>query len=235
MDSFGAILEWWKGKNTEDVELEDDSSSPRDNLKVTSTRGTRRGKVEITFDDGSSFFVLDAVRRRFGIFEGSTLSEGEMSHLLHTSESEEAEQKAFTLLSAPHSRRNLELKLRQRGFPQHAVDHALTRAQELGYLDDPRYAEDWIQRRLERHPEGRYAILAGLLKKGIDRTLAEECVNRMVTMEVEEECGRRLFDRSPSLLSLPQKKLAAKLSSRGFHVQTIRRLLEELDSEDPGK
>lgn len=72
-----------------------------------------------------------------------------------------------------HSCNELRRKLRQRGFEPEAVDAALARCLELGYLDDQRYAEQLagsftvsgraVGRRLELE----------LRKRGIDATLAE--------------------------------------------------------------
>ena len=205
--------------------------NPRDNLTVASTRGTRRGKVEITFTDGSSFFIIEDIQKHFGIYKGCSLSPQEKENLLNTSESREAEQKALSLLAAPHSRLSLELKLRKRGFSPRAVEHAVNRAKDLGYLNDAQYAEEWIHSRLRTHPEGRYALLAGLLRKGITRQMAEECVKRIVTVDVEADCGRRLLDRYPSLRALPVRKLEAKLSTRGFHGSVVRNLLANMGNE----
>jgi regulatory protein len=135
-------------------------------------------------------------------------------------------QAALSLLSrSPHTRGGLRLKLIKRGFDQESITAALDRMEELGYLDDEAFAEQWVLQRLSRHPEGKPALTAALLRKGIDRHLAHDVIERLVSETVEAEALKRAIDkcrgRSP-------EKVVARLLRLGFTHDLIRRQYPEL-------
>jgi len=212
------------------AEQEDGSSSPRDDLAVSSVakRGAGRGRVTVRLSDGSSFSLLEEVQREAGIFRDQEISRKLMESLQKTSEDRCARRKALALLSrAPQTREGLRLKLRQRGFPEDSIDLALARMDELGYLNDRKYAEDWIQIRLQRHPEGRWRLLAGLRRQGVPRRTAQEVISRVFDEETELRAARRAMDKLMRTKSLPDPKAAARLSSLGFTRSAVRQTLNQ--------
>jgi len=63
--------------------------------------------------------------------------------------------KAVELLALrPHFRRQLEQKLRQRGYAEDAIAETLARLEAQRYLDDRRLARDFAAQRTERGGEG---------------------------------------------------------------------------------
>ncbi len=214
---------------------EGDSSSPRDDVVIDSieSRGAGREKIRIRLSDGSSFLLLREILELAGLTESDTLSWQRLQDLLDQSDQLEAERKALDLITrSPHSRERLKLKLLKKDFSHPSIERALDRMEELGYLDDARFAEEWLQSRIARHPEGRRSLLGGLLHRGIDSSIAGELVNRIVTREVEEDCVKRLMKKHAVLRSLPREKLAQRLASRGFSSVVIRKLLEEARGDD---
>jgi regulatory protein len=221
------------------VAPEGDSSSPRDDVIIDSiesrgaVRGVGREKTRIHLSDGSSFILLKEIVERAALTESDKLSRQALQDLLEQSDQLEAEGKALDLITrSPHSRERLKLKLLKKDFSLSSVNRALDRMEELGYLDDARFAEEWLRMRIARHPEGRRSLLAGLLNRGINSSLAGELVNRIVTREVEEDCAKRLMEKHSVFGSLPRDKLARRLSSRGFSPSVIRQLIEETAADD---
>jgi regulatory protein len=186
--------------------------------------------VKITLSDGSFFFTHRDIQIQRGIEEGRRFSPDELLSAQAETQRVEAEKKALRLLAtSPHSKQNLRLKLIKRGFGSEAVQHALGRMEEMGYLDDAEYAEQWIRSRIRRHPEGKQSLVAGLMKRGVERSVAVETADRIVTTEVESRCAlrfaRKIGGREPGRL---QKKLLA----RGFAFSVVRSVLRELDEAE---
>ena len=151
--------------------------------------------------------------------------------LRELSRSREALSRAVGLLArSRHTKRALELKLERRGYERPVIRRVIDRLSELGYLDDEGAAESWLARRLERHPEGRGALLAGLLRNGVPREMAEGLLDRYLSPEQEVEAAlrvlRRLYPSERSRLSLgrePERSGALrKLLSRGFSRRAAR-------------
>jgi regulatory protein len=183
--------------------------------------------VCVTLSDGSSFFLLDEVRIVEGVFAGREIGPQERERLERISEVRAATQSALLLLArAPHTRSGLRLKLLKRGFGPAAADAALGRADELGYLDDAGFAEAWIEIRLERHPEGRAALIAGLRERGVPREVAAEVVERVVTDEREEECLLRALVRGRRRKGAAGAE-AARMRALGFPYKLVRRHLPD--------
>jgi regulatory protein len=179
------------------------------------------GRIHLS--DGS-FFVLHAeIIAREGIAAGTSMDPERRTGLLSRSEAVFARARALALLSrAAHSTRDLARKLSGRGFSAAAVQEAVARMRELGYLDDRAFAEGWVRFRMSTRKEGWKALYRGLLRKGISRALAEEVVEAGCPFEEEMENARQLAaGREP-------QKVIRLLSARGFRSKAIARVLKEL-------
>ncbi len=179
--------------------------------------------------DDSSYEILLDIQKDTGLEQGDLLSPAEAEALYRMSQTAGAERKALALLArAPHTRQGLRRKLLQRGYNGAAADTALERMGDLDYLDDVSFAKHWLSSRMNRHPEGRYALLAGLLKRGIARDIAEDLLRNEVTDEVELDLARRAWRKINTGTTLTPRQVSRKLAARGFGTSAIRRLLNEL-------
>lgn len=83
--------------------------------------------------------------------------------------------RALRLLAVrPRTRRELLLRLVRAGFERDEVDAELDRLQEVGLVDDARFAAEFVEHALDRRLEGRRSIAASLSAKGLDRRLIQE-------------------------------------------------------------
>src|SRR5210317_2043010 len=83
---------------------------------------------------------------------------------------------AFRILARrDHTRRELALKLRQRGFDCRAIEDALARCLALGYLDDAKTAL-LIARQLTQRGYGPLRVRQVLVQKGLDDALIENAL-----------------------------------------------------------
>ena len=123
-----------------------------------------------------------------------------------------------------HSTAELARKLRFRGCSSEAVERALDRVRELGYVDDAAFAASLV--RWREGERGRAAIAAELHEKGISRQMADGALAGM-TSDVQVNAARRIASRSPGM---EPRRIAARLQRRGFDLETIRAALGDLDS-----
>lgn len=215
-----------------------DSSSPsaRPTLTAVEFLGDRTGtggelRAKLVLSDGSFLFVPAQAVTELGLDPALSgeLSEAVLAGLRGQAELLAARDKALALLeAAPQAQAALRLKLRRRGFGPEAVDQTAAWLAARGLLDDRRFAESWILTRLERHPEGRGVLIAGLRRRGVTRAVAEEVVRFAVDAEAEREAARRLLDRLRRRASSPEE-LSRRLAARGFSRSLVRSLLGEAD------
>lgn len=129
------------------------------------------------------------------------------------------------LARRPHSRLELTRKLRRRGHDDDAIETALTRCAEHGYLDDAGFAAALVRAR--SRTRGRRAIAAELSQRGVGREQVDAALGGL---ETEDELAaavalvrRRLNTRSqlPTLRELLDDA-GPKLLRRGFSPGLVR-------------
>jgi regulatory protein len=123
-----------------------------------------------------------------------------------------------------HSRSELNLKLRRRGYAPEAVDTAMTRLVELGYLDDRSFAQGVVRRR--GAVRGPLALSAELAAKGVDRAEAEAAVAGF-DPEAQLESATRLAERLLAGKPVTSYRemlggVGSKLLRRGFPSTVVR-------------
>ena len=82
----------------------------------------------------------------------------------------------YYLSMREHCRKELETKLRTKGYNACEIEAALDRLEEENFLSDARYAEVFIRLRLRKNPEGKEIIIMRLIEKGVSPSLARNSV-----------------------------------------------------------
>lgn len=99
------------------------------------------------------------------------------------------------LTGRDRSEKELRTALNKRGFDAQAIETAIERCRELGYVDDGRFA---LGRARSRLREGRAVgsrLLMDLRRSGIDEHLAEQAVDQALEETSTEEILRDLAER----------------------------------------
>ncbi len=147
-----------------------------------------------------------------GITNNMELDDTELASLTGRVNSRRAFNKAADLLSRrDHSTCELLQKLRQKGFDAEAAQEAADRMQELGYLDDRRFAETYAAELAQSKGFGIRRIATELFRKGIARDIIDEVLG---TLELPED----------GLQALIRRKYARSLSTE----QGVRRTFNAL-------
>jgi regulatory protein len=130
--------------------------------------------------------------------------------------------------------RELRTRLLRKGFDNETIDAALAKLSDVGYLNDERFAELWIENRLAHRPRGKRMLEQELRQKGIDRQIVDETV---AGMDIDDRAAALELARKrlKSVQSLPldeqKKKLTGILARRGFDYGVIRATLETVLGE----
>lgn len=123
-----------------------------------------------------------------------------------------------------HSQWELRRKLRMKGFGAEAVDAAMTRLAELGYLDDSSFARGLVQRRGALR--GPRALSAELAARGVDRADADAAVAAFDTQAQVASATRlaeRLYARKAGMGYREMlDSVGTKLLRRGFPAPVVR-------------
>jgi regulatory protein len=141
---------------------------------------------------------------------------------------------AFRILTRrDHTRRELARKLRQKGFARAAVEGALDRCLELGYLDDAKTALTLAGHLVEKG-YGPLRIRHTLCQKGLDDALIEKALARCGNEETQARIARRILEKKRCRLSREtdpwrRRQVAYRfLAGRGFEAPVINRAIADI-------
>jgi regulatory protein len=172
-----------------------------------------------------------------GLAPGQDLSDRRRAELVADSQRLDAIDAALRLLALrPRTEKDLRERLRRRALPRPAIDAAVERVRELGYLDDAAFARLWVESRQASTPRSRRALAFELGRKGVTQPVAAETVADVSDEDAAYEAARR---RLRALRNLDRqsffRRLGSFLSSRGFSYgvarTTIERCWREIDED----
>ena len=199
---------------------------------TTQKNDTSRASV---FLDGEFAFGLhqDLVLKH-GLHKGVTLSLEDERAL----QEEDAEMKAKAKAMRYVARRartitEVRRKLREKDHPEPAIDVAVARLEELGYLDDADYAREYVQSRFQSKGYGPVRLRRELKERGVGRHEIEDAMLLMDDEDVLDAARTHAQKRWPRLAGEDdprrrREKLGGYLRRRGFTYDTIRRVTDEI-------
>ncbi len=134
----------------------------------------------------------------------------------------------------------LRQRLERKGFGRADIEETLTRLSEWGYLDDQRLAMAYAKNRCARY--SRQRIRVDLLRRGVERSLAEEAVRGISEEEELRQCllaaeklvsqeGRRAQTGKPGWVSARQR-VGAKLLKQGYQRDMVLMVLDNFYKSD---
>ncbi len=145
-------------------------------MQITNIVKTKQGRYSLFVDETFLFSVDDETAAQFHLKVGRPTSEEELNEILEQSNRRKAKEKAFNLLSfKDHSKSSLIKRLKQ-DLPEEAATEAAQKMQELGLVDDQRFAFALARDLFNIKHFAARRVLFELTSKGIDKELAEAAV-----------------------------------------------------------
>ena len=143
---------------------------------------------------------------------------------------EQAYQRALRYLARQAKTcREIETYLNQKGVSGEVVEQVISRLLTLGYLNDKRFADQFIESRIRFKPKSRFALGYELKAKGIDESLAQTLLEEYDDLDLalkavaaKQDQWRRLDPETC------QKKVMNYLRYRGFDYGICRAVWEKL-------
>jgi regulatory protein len=189
--------------------------------------------VEVSGDDEPLLVSLETAREH-RLVEGVVLTPGQLDQLRLDSQRFRCERKTTDLLARrDHSVGEMIAKLRRAGFSRQVIDPVLRRCRSMGTLDDARYAMTAAKSLMQRRPCGHGYLVAFLQRKRIDRTLAEQTAEMLLSETDESSRARAALETRWSIMSQFELEIARRkaynyLSRRGFGYQSAKTAFEQL-------
>lgn len=203
---------------------------------ITAVEPRRKG-LSALYIDGEEAMKLDTevvLSHRFDV--GREITDEDLYACVQDSQMKRCKDKAMWLISfRDHSRSELIVKLK-RDYPEACCEAAVDRLEELGLIDDARYARRCAADLVDLKHLSERGVRQKLREKGIDRALIDEVIGELTVDEeaqirtvIERKYARSLSDEKG------QRRCVNALARMGFGYSDIKRVMREyidLDNAD---
>ena len=199
-------------------------------VKQVTKCGKSRNLVKL--ESGLSFPLYTSEVTKFDAWEGSDLSDESLSEIMTRILPSRCIKRAMNLLQKKSfAEGELVRKLSDGGYPDEVVEKAVEYVRSFGYIDDVRYASDYI-RYHSSQGRGKNRIRMDLKAKGIsddsfEKAWDENCELGLIPGE-EEEIAKLLEKKhfNPDMERADKDKIAAFIMRRGFSAEDIFRTMK---------
>ena len=166
-------------------------------ILVRKIETTGKGRYRVTFDTGVTCLLYRKEISGFSIEENAAIEEQQYQKLLEDVVGKRAKKRALHLLEQmDRTERQLRDKLLANEYPQSCIDGAIEYVKGFHYLDDARYASNYV--RFSQEKMSRVCMKQKLMQKGIASSVIEEAIEEgYVADEMEQIMAllrKRRFD-----------------------------------------
>lgn len=164
-----------------------------------------------------------------GLKVGDEIDEAALSDLQRNSESETAFNKAVGFLAVRlRTEKEVRMKLKEKGYLNGVIDTVVDKLKEYGYLDDSRFAEEYINTYKNR--AGEMKIRYDLRRLGVDAAVIEEKLSDLDQDDVLESVVTAA-ERYLRSHDFDRMKLSRYLAGKGYPYdlisEAVRRVKEQ--------
>lgn len=203
-------------------------------VSIESLPASKKRK-RITLDTRESFVLYAGeVRKIPELKTGEFLSDETFEHIRNDILLPRAKKRCLHLLEKQdRTRADLKEKLTSGGYPADIADEAIDYAASYGYVDDRRYASNFIYFHQEKKSIRR--MKQDLMRKGIASDIIEECLEE-ADLTSEQDKIQILLEKKhyiPSQATPKERnRLFRFLVGRGFAIPLVSAALKEDSSEE---
>ena len=190
--------------------------------------------TKISLSNGEEVLIDNDVCRDNYLKKGDEISEEKLNVLVFQSQYQRAKSRAVWYLDRKdRTAKDLYNKLCLAGFDKKAVAKVIARLQEVGLIDDLRFAENYASRLMEGNVSKREA-LQKMLQKGVPYDMAKD-----VLAECDSDEGAQIEAlinkkyRTKLIVEGGKEKVYAALIRKGFSYEAVKNALKNyIEFED---
>ena len=190
--------------------------------------------TKISLSNGEEVLIDNDVCRDNYLKKGDEISEEKLNDLVFQSQYQRAKSRAVWYLDRKdRTAKDLYNKLCLAGFDKKAVAKVISRLQEVGLVDDLRFAENYASRLMEGNVSKREA-LQKMLQKGVPYDMAKDVLSECDSDEgaqIEALINKKY--RTKLIVEGGKEKVYAALIRKGFSYEAVKNALKNyIEFED---
>ena len=200
-------------------------------LLVTEVIPREKGRTSIRFDNGMEVLLYKGEVRKLGLQEQTVISREKYDEIIYEILGTRAKKRAMFLLERMgRTEHQLRDKLMQNGYPAVCVDLAIDYVKKYHYIDDLRYATNYISYQQKR--KSRQKLKIDLLTKGIDKNVIEQALDEAFDSDEQIKIRQLLEKKHYDPMECDRKekqKTYQYLMRRGFKGSDILHVMKIWD------
>lgn len=201
-------------------------------MLVTQISEVSKTRSRIYLDGQFAFILYKGELRQFQIKEGQELTEECYRQIMTQILPKRAKLRSMNLLqSRDYTRKQLEDKLKRGEYPQECIEEALSYVESYGYIDDRRYAGDYIEYHIQN--KSRMRIETDLMRRGVSKEVIRQAFEELGDLGVVQDEAALIRDLlnkkkycAHTAAKQEQQKMYGFLYRKGFSPEIIVRALE---------
>ena len=196
---------------------------------ITRVEPLTKTKFRIYIDWEPVFVLYRGELKRFNIAEEEEISEQTVEKIKKDVLLKRAKLRAMHLLEdMDRTEKALRDKLRQGGYPESAIDGAVKYVSSFGYLNDVRFAENFVLSR--KDSKSRREIQALLAQKGVPADTAQAVLEQIYGEDGEQASIRQILRKKrmdPERADEQTlRKIYGYLARKGYRYEDIRQVIQ---------
>lgn len=185
-------------------------------------------KCKVSFTDAEDLILYATEVRKYHLREGEEIAEEVYQDIYYNVIGKRAKKRALYLLEKmDRTEKNLKDKLLQNGYPLPLVEEAIAYVKRYHYIDDFRYAENYIRCYQEKKSAGKLKM--DLLAKGVAKDTVQKAIEENFEMN-ETEMIRGILEKkgyfSKEPLPAEQRRMYQFLLRRGYKSTDILHVMK---------
>jgi regulatory protein len=194
-----------------------------------------KNRCSIYLDDEFAFGIDQDGLLKFNLTKGLLLTDEGINQILAYDERRTAKERALRLLAhRDRSEKEIIDRLKLLGYNKEVIAWVLEELQRLKYIDDERFAINFVKTKMLIKPLGEFAIRRELSQKGINENFIDQAVATAFRdkdeFTIAQQLAERQLEKNKNLEQAKRlKKVTDFLLRRGFNWDIIREVIENIN------
>ncbi|MDD3095235.1 MAG: RecX family transcriptional regulator [Candidatus Neomarinimicrobiota bacterium] len=189
-------------------------------------------RYNLFLDDDTRISVTDDMILEFSLSSGKELRDEDILKISLKADEVFTREKALELLSMrEHSRRELSIKLRQKGYQAEIISKVLDNLESRNYISDTRFSGLYAEELIRSRRLGPLKVREKLFSRGISGDRIREILSGYGQEEQAENCRYHFEKKRLQIREENPEKAAEKmiryLQGKGFDWEIISRIVRE--------
>ncbi|WP_042199238.1 regulatory protein RecX [Paenibacillus camerounensis] len=180
--------------------------------------------------------VHEDVMIKYRMISGNTFMKADLEEIVVADERQRGYLEGLKYLGhKPRTALEMARRLREKEIGETIIAEVLERLQQERLIDDPLYAKQWAEQRINNQRKGKLWIRQELREKGIDKSLISEALENISPEEEMDsalQTGRKKWNMIRGDVNDKRRKTGAFLMRRGFSGEMVRQVLNTLREEE---